>query len=153
VRRVFPDHSYVSLDLPAAAEQAENSPRSFLGDYSEPLIIDEVQYAPALFRHLKVKIDEDKRPGRYVLTGSQNFPLVQGISETLAGRGGRFTAIEAKFTERPERSDLKGLEALETFYGPNSLVNGIIACRAARTYKMTARVSAVPVKKIDQHLG
>jgi hypothetical protein len=73
--------------------------------------------------------------------------------DLLIERGGRFTAIEAKFTERPERSDLKGLEALETFYGPNSLVNGIIACRAARTYKMTARVSAVPVKKIDQHLG
>ncbi|MGD9242290.1 MAG: hypothetical protein PVI34_03140 [Desulfobacterales bacterium] len=73
--------------------------------------------------------------------------------DLLIERGGRFTAIEAKFTERPERSDLKGLEALETFYGPNSLANGIIACRAARTYKMTARVSAVPVKKIDQHLG
>jgi hypothetical protein len=73
--------------------------------------------------------------------------------DLLIERGGRFTAIEAKFTERPERSDLKGLEALETFYGPNSLVNGIIACRAARTYKMTARVSAVPMKKIDQHLG
>lgn len=80
LRRLFPDHAYVSLDLPAAAEQAENSPRRFLNDYPEPLVIDEVQYAPALFRHLKVKIDEDKRPGRFILTGSQNFRLMQGIS-------------------------------------------------------------------------
>ncbi len=56
--------------------------------------------------------------------------------DLLIERGGRFTAIEAKFTETPERSDLKGLEALGNFYGPNSLVNGIIACRAARAYKM-----------------
>jgi len=72
--------------------------------------------------------------------------------DLLIERGGRFTAIEAKFTEKPERGDLKGLEALETFYGPDSLVNGIIACRTARAYKMTAGITAVPAKKIDQYL-
>jgi predicted AAA+ superfamily ATPase len=72
--------------------------------------------------------------------------------DLLIERGGRFTAIEAKLTERPERSDLKGFEAIEDFYGPDSLVKGIIACRAARAYKMTAGISAVPAKKIDQHL-
>jgi len=72
--------------------------------------------------------------------------------DLLIERGGRFTAIEAKFTERPERSDLKGFEAIEDFYGPDSLVKGIIACRAARAYKMTAGIPAVPAKKIDQHL-
>jgi uncharacterized protein len=72
--------------------------------------------------------------------------------DLLIERGGRFTAIEAKFTERPEGGDLKGFEALESFYGSNSLSNGIIACRSARAYKMTAGIDAVPAKKIDQHL-
>jgi predicted AAA+ superfamily ATPase len=72
--------------MPAVAEQAESSPLGFLDQHREPLIIDEVQYAPALFRYLKVKIDEEKKPGRYILTGSQNFTLMQGISESLAGR-------------------------------------------------------------------
>lgn len=86
VRRVFPDLEYVSLDLPALAEQAEKSPDLFLGSRKSPLIIDEIQYAPSLPRHLKAKIDENKKPGRFILTGSQNFPLMQGISESLAGR-------------------------------------------------------------------
>ena len=88
VRRVFPDLAYVSLDLPSLAEQAEKSPDAFLGTRKEPLIIDEIQYAPSLPRYLKVKTDENKRPGRFILTGSQNFPLMQGISESLAGRCG-----------------------------------------------------------------
>jgi hypothetical protein len=86
VRKVFPDLEYVSLDIPAIAEQAEKSPDEFLGSREEPLIIDEMQYAPSLPRHLKVRIDQNKKPGRFLLTGSQNFPLMQGISESLAGR-------------------------------------------------------------------
>ncbi len=88
VRRVFPDFNYVSLDVPAVAAQAEQSPEGFLRGQKEPLIIDEVQYAPALFRNLKVVIDRNKRPGRFILTGSQDFPLMPGISESLAGRCG-----------------------------------------------------------------
>lgn len=88
VRHVFPDADYVSLDLPSVAAQAENTPESFLRSHNKPLIIDEVQYAPALFRYLKAVIDEDRKPGRFILTGSQNFLLIQGISESLAGRCG-----------------------------------------------------------------
>lgn len=88
VRKVFPNFSYVSLDVPSVAAQAEENPTTFLGSYKEPLIIDEVQYAPSLLRSLKVVVDKAKRPGRFVLTGSQNFVLMQGISESLAGRCG-----------------------------------------------------------------
>jgi hypothetical protein len=88
VRRVFPSHGYVSLDVPSMAEQAEKSPDLFLESLPEPLVIDEVQYAPSLFRHLKVAIDRHKRPGRFLLTGSQNFALMHRISESLAGRCG-----------------------------------------------------------------
>jgi hypothetical protein len=87
LERTFPDHSYVSLDLPSVAEEAEQSGESFLASHPAPLIVDEVQYAPRLFRYLKSAIDRDRgRYGQYLLTGSQKFPLMQGVTESLAGR-------------------------------------------------------------------
>lgn len=86
-RRLFPDYALVSLDLPTEAEQAEKDPTAFLQRHPPPVIIDEVQYAPALFRHLKVAIDADRRRnGQFLLTGSQKFTLMAGVSESLAGR-------------------------------------------------------------------
>jgi len=87
LRRLFPAHGFVSLDLPAEAEQAEKEPDAFLRRHPPPVIIDEVQYAPAVFRHLKAAIDADRgRNGRFLLTGSQKFTLMRGVSESLAGR-------------------------------------------------------------------
>lgn len=87
VRALLPQYSYVSLDLPSTAMQAETAPDLFFGKYSPPLIIDEVQYAPRLFRHLKARIDADRHAmGSYVLTGSRKFVLMKEISESLAGR-------------------------------------------------------------------
>jgi len=86
LRHLYPQASYLSLDLPAHAEAARTAPEHLLDEYAEPLIIDEIQYAPSLLRHLKVRIDRDRSPGRYLLTGSQVFPLMQGVSESLAGR-------------------------------------------------------------------
>ena len=88
VQKVFPDYTYVTLDIPAIAAQAENHPEAFIKNHPEPLIIDEVQYAPSIFRYLKVAIDRDKKPGRFILTGSQHFLLMQGVSESMAGRCG-----------------------------------------------------------------
>ncbi|MBI2799882.1 MAG: ATP-binding protein [Gammaproteobacteria bacterium] len=87
VRRIFPRHAFVSLDLPTEAQQAEKDPATFLRRYPPPVIIDEVQYAPALFRHLKAEIDRSRqRYGQYLLTGSQKFILMKGVAESLAGR-------------------------------------------------------------------
>jgi predicted AAA+ superfamily ATPase len=102
VRRVFPNFAYVTLDIPSIAEQAEKSPDAFINSYDEPLIIDEVQYAPSLFRHLKVKIDEGKRAGRFILTGSQSFSLMQNISESLAGRCGLLSMLNISARELQE---------------------------------------------------
>lgn len=89
LKHCFPDYNYVSLDLPSKAEQAEKNPDSFLRENPGPVIIDEVQHAPGLFRHLKVVIDENRRAnGRFLLTGSQHFSLMKGVSESLAGRTG-----------------------------------------------------------------
>jgi len=86
-RRLFPRYHFVSLDLPSEAETAEQDSRNFLSRHPAPLIIDEVQYAPKLFRALKVAVDENRsQAGRFLLTGSQRFVLMKGISESLAGR-------------------------------------------------------------------
>src|SRR5579864_5706131 len=84
---MFPNHGFVSLDLPSEAEQAEKEPHNFLRRHPSPMIIDEVQYAPGLFRHLKVAIDASRgRNGQFLLTGSQKFTLMKRVSESLAGR-------------------------------------------------------------------
>ena len=104
VQRVFPGFSYVTLDVPALAAEAEESPDTFLKRYPEPLIIDEIQYAPSLLRYLKIFIDRDKKPGRFILTGSQNFPLMQGISESLAGRCGVLNMFNLSLRELRDSS-------------------------------------------------
>ena len=87
IRRMLPDYRYVSLDLPSEAALAERDPDAFLQRYPPPLIIDEVQYAPAVFRHIKAVIDNRRTErGLFVLTGSQKFSLMQGVVESLAGR-------------------------------------------------------------------
>src|SRR5215471_12256361 len=86
-RRLFPQHEFVSLDLPTEAEQAEKEPESFLRQHPAPVIIDEVQYAPGLFRYLKIAVDADRSGhGRFLLAGSQKFTLMKSVSESLAGR-------------------------------------------------------------------
>ena len=87
LRRLFPRHDFVALDIPSEAEQAEKEPRSFLLRHEGSLLIDEVQYAPSLFRYLKAEVDAKReRQGRFLLTGSQKFVLMKGVSESLAGR-------------------------------------------------------------------
>jgi predicted AAA+ superfamily ATPase len=85
--KLFPECGFVSLDLPSEAEEAEKDPRHFLLRHYPPMIIDEVQYAPKLFRHLKAEVDANRdKNGRYLLTGSQKFALMKNVSESLAGR-------------------------------------------------------------------
>lgn len=87
LKHCFPKHSFVSLDLPSLAEMAESDPGTFLKAYPRPIVIDEVQYAPKLFRNLKVLIDEERHTmGQVILTGSQKFSLMKEVSDSLAGR-------------------------------------------------------------------
>lgn len=77
---------YVSLDNLEDRILAQEDPALFLQSNPSPLIIDEVQYAPKLFSYLKIEVDKCQKPGMYWMTGSQKFHLMQGISESLAGR-------------------------------------------------------------------
>ena len=87
LRRLFPKHGYVSLDVPSAAEEAELDPEAFINRFPPPVLIDEVQYAPKLFRHLKIMVDNSRhKMGQFILTGSQKFNLMKEVSDSLAGR-------------------------------------------------------------------
>lgn len=87
LKKLLPSYNYVSLDLPTEAQWADVDPISFLREHPCPLIIDEVQQAPGLFKALKKKVDEAKTlKGQYVLSGSQKFSLMKGVKESLAGR-------------------------------------------------------------------
>ncbi len=89
LKKVFPDAAYISLDKLLVARNAEENPTHFLEQFddADQVIIDEIQYAPNLFRELKIKIDDQRnRFGRWILTGSQKFELMEHVSESLAGR-------------------------------------------------------------------
>ena len=79
-------HRFVSLENPDFRARALADPVGFLRDHPPPLILDEIQYAPGLLSYIKTAIDDDRRPGRWLLTGSQNFPVMQNVSQSLAGR-------------------------------------------------------------------
>ena len=86
VKSVFKKHKYVSLEDTDERRFALEDPRGFLARFTVSVILDEVQRAPDILSHIQTIVDEDKKPGRFILTGSQQFLLLQGISQSLAGR-------------------------------------------------------------------
>lgn len=85
-KAVFPDRPYASLEDPDIRLAALNDPRSFLERFPGGAVLDEVQRAPELLSYLQTIVDGDRRMGLYILTGSQQFGLMSGISQSLAGR-------------------------------------------------------------------
>ncbi len=78
--------SYISLDDPLVLALAKGDPPLFLQRYRPPMFIDEIQYAPELLAHIKMEADAGRRAGMFWISGSQQFHLMKGISESLAGR-------------------------------------------------------------------
>ncbi len=85
-RTCAPDRSYVSLDDEAILRTARDDPTGFVASLPDPVTLDEVQRAPALFRAIKGSVDRDRRPGRFLLTGSADLLLLPQLSDSLAGR-------------------------------------------------------------------
>jgi uncharacterized protein len=77
---------YVTLDDPSLRALAKEDSALFLRRFEPPLLIDEIQYAPELLPLIKMAVDTERGPGRFWLTGSQQFHMMRGIFETLAGR-------------------------------------------------------------------
>ena len=80
------ERSYVSLDETDVRFSAKRDPAGFIDRLKLPVLIDEVQYAPELFPHIKVKVDRANTNGLFWLTGSQRFAMMKNVSESLAGR-------------------------------------------------------------------
>ncbi len=85
-RAVFSDRPYASLEDPDVRLAAQDDPRSFLGRFPDGAVLDEVQRCPALLSYLQTIVDADGRMGLFILTGSQQFGLMSGITQSLAGR-------------------------------------------------------------------
>ena len=96
---VFPKKPYVSLEDPDQREFANTDPRGFLARYPDGAILDEVQKCPDLFSYLQTHVDLDGRVGLFVLTGSQQFGLLSGISQSLAGRVGLIQLLPFSLSE------------------------------------------------------
>jgi predicted AAA+ superfamily ATPase len=107
-----PDRKFVSLDSPELRALAQDDPKMFLSNYSPPVIIDEIQYAPNLLNYIKIMVDDarfktpEKARGMFWLTGSQHFVLMKGITESLAGRIGIFDMPGLSNAEMDGRSSV-----------------------------------------------
>ncbi|MGD0586865.1 MAG: ATP-binding protein [Oryzomonas sp.] len=87
-KAIFRDHPYVSLEDPDIRMVAQDDPRSFLKRFPDGAVLDEIQRCPDLLSYLQTIVDNDGRMGLFILTGSQQFGLMTGITQSLAGRTG-----------------------------------------------------------------
>lgn len=87
-KETFPNYTYVSLEDLDKRRIAQEDPHQFFAAFAQEkgLIIDEIQHVPDLFSYLQGIVDEAYRPGRFIITGSQNFAMLQSITQSLAGR-------------------------------------------------------------------
>ena len=125
------EFAYVTLDSPHERQLAASDPAAFFAAHPPPLILDEVQNVPELMVLLRAKIDEDRRPGRWILTGSQTFPLMKGIMESLAGRAAILELDPLSTSEAwdsPEPADIGALLE-QVFHGASPLGDRVSEAR------------------------
>lgn len=107
VRQVFPKCDYASLEDPDVRAFALEDPRGFLDQFSGSVILDEVQRAPELFSYVQTSVDDEDSPGRFILSGSQNFLLLRSVSQSLAGRCAILHLLPFSMGELENRSSIK----------------------------------------------
>lgn len=101
-RMTFPGHAYANLEESATRALAEGDPRGFLARFPAPAIIDEIQRVPQLLSEIQAAVDADGRNGQYILTGSHQPRLKEGIAQTLAGRTALLTLYPLSIEELSE---------------------------------------------------
>lgn len=110
VRKTFPEKSYYSLENPDNMDFAISDPIGFLSQAESGMIIDEVQRVPQLFSYLQGIVDDSRQTGRYILTGSQNFLLLEKITQSLAGRVAITKLLPFSQSEYKSKFDLSDLD-------------------------------------------
>lgn len=111
-RKVFPDMPYVNLESPDERQFARDDPKGFLKAHQDGAILDEIQRTPDLLSFLQPMIDEDPRPGRFIVTGSQQFNVREALSQSLAGRTGLLTLLPFDWAEMQPYMDLSNVDSL-----------------------------------------
>ncbi|MFQ5703230.1 MAG: ATP-binding protein [Gemmatimonadales bacterium] len=106
VRAVFRQYDHMSLEDPDFRTFASEDPRGFLDQFTGPVVLDEIQRTPNLFSYIQTVVDEDPTPGRFVLTGSQDFLLLRSISQSLAGRTAILHLLPFSWSELQRRSPI-----------------------------------------------
>ncbi len=99
VRQVFGEYAYTNLENPETRQFARENPVQFLRQGEKGIIIDEAQYLPELFSYIMLHVDETHRNGEIILTGSQNFLLLEKITQSLAGRVAIFQLLPFSLEE------------------------------------------------------
>jgi predicted AAA+ superfamily ATPase len=109
LRRLFPKASYFLLEDPDVVARLRADPQGFLDELSAPAILDEVQHAPEVFAHVRARIDrQPRRVGQWLLTGSQEAPLMQRVTESMAGRAAVLQLLPLSVRETPKVTLLRG---------------------------------------------
>ena len=116
-KTVFPTKPYISLENPDVLEFATADPRGFLGQFKNGAILDEIQKAPHLFSYLQQILDETKKRGLFILTGSNNFLLQENITQTLSGRIAYLQLLPLSFKELEESKNMKAAYAWHILNG------------------------------------
>ena len=103
LKTLFTDYRYISLENPDNRDFALNDPNGFLNEYADQVIFDEIQQAPTIFSYLQTTVDSrPDRMGGFILSGSQNFHLMEPITQSLAGRVAIFKLLPLDFIELKE---------------------------------------------------
>lgn len=109
LRRLFPQASYFLLEDPDLVARLRADPQGFLDAVTTPAILDEVQNVPEVFALVRSRIDrQPRRAGQWLLTGSQEAPLMQGVTESMAGRAAVLQLLPFSTRETPRVSVLRG---------------------------------------------
>ncbi len=109
LRRLFPGAESVLLEDPAVVDRVRADPNGFLDDLRLPVILDEIQNVPELFNHVRARIDaRPRRFGQWLFTGSQEAPLMKGVTESMAGRAAIFRLLPLSLQENARVSVFRG---------------------------------------------
>jgi predicted AAA+ superfamily ATPase len=100
LKKLYPSYQYLSFENPDTRLAFQTDPKAFLSKYDNKVIFDEAQHVPELFSYLQGIVDEDRTPGRFILSGSQNFLLLKSITQSLAGRVGIARLLPLDFAEK-----------------------------------------------------
>jgi len=158
LRRVFPKHSYRLLEDPDELARLKADPRAWLEALRLPVVLDEVQNAPELFPYIRALIDRAPRAkGQWILTGSQDFTLMSGVTESMAGRAavfrlyplslvelGRWDLLRGGYPEvwaKPSHSDLWFRSYIQTYLERD--VRDVLSVRDLSTFRRFLGLAAL----------